>query len=103
MIENKDQVLEELNKTLPKLKWVDSASHNCIENEDNKFFDFFIELRESYVSRTLNPVYFAEIRSHDTWIDSSNNIEGLISIIKDQLHKEALDIIGAVKEFVELL
>ena len=102
MIESKNQVLEELNKALPKLKWIDSASHNCIENEENKFFDFFIELRESYVNRTLDPVYFAEIRSHDTLIDSSNNIEGLISIIRDQLHKEALEIISTVKEVADL-
>ena len=102
MIESKDQVLEELNKALPKLKWIDSASHNCIENEDDRFFDFFIELRESYVNRTLDPVYFAEIRSHDTLIDSSNNIEGLISIIRDQLHKEALEIISTVKEVADL-
>ena len=99
MIESKNQVLEELNKALPKLKWVDSASHNCIENEENKFFDFFIELRESYVNRTFDTVYFAEIRSHDTLIDSSNNIEGLISII---LHKEALEIISTVKEVADL-
>ena len=102
MIESKNQVLEELNKALPKLKWVDSASHNCIENEENKFFDFFIELRESYVNRTLDIIYFAEIRSHDTLIDSSNNIEGLISIIRDQLHKEALEIISTVKEVADL-
>ena len=102
MIESKNQVLEELNKALPKLKWVDSASHNCIENEENKFFDFFIELRESYVNRTLNPVYFAEIRSHDTLIDSSNNIEGLVSIIRKQLLKEALEIISTVKEVADL-
>jgi hypothetical protein len=102
MIESKDQVLEKLNKALPKLKWIDSASHNCIENEENKFFDFFIELRESYVNRTLNPVYFAEIRSHDTLIDSSNNIEGLVSIIREQLHKEALEIISTVKEVADL-
>ena len=102
MIESKDQVLEKLNKALPKLKWVDSASHNCIGNEENKFFDFFIELRESYVSRTLNPVYFAEIRSHDTLIDSSNNTEGLVSIIKEQLLKEALEIISTVKEVADL-
>jgi hypothetical protein len=102
MIESKDQVLEELNKALPKLKWIDSASHNCIENEENKFFDFFIELRESYVNRTFDTVYFAEIRSHDTLIDSSNNIEGLVSIIRDQLHKEALEIISTVKEVADL-
>ena len=102
MIESKNQVLEELNKALPKLKWIDSASHKCIENEENKFFDFFIELRESYVNRTFDTVYFAEIRSHDTLIDSSNNIEGLVSIIRDQLHKEALEIISTVKEVADL-
>lgn len=102
MIESKNQVLEELNKALPKLKWVDSASHNCIGNEENKFFDFFIELRESYVNRTLDPVYFAEIRSHDTLLDSSNNTEELISIIREQLHKEALEIISTVKEVANL-
>jgi hypothetical protein len=102
MIKSKNQVLEELNKALPKLKWVDSGSHNCIGNEDGRFFDFFIELRESYVNRTFDIIYFAEIRSHDTLIDSSNNIEGLVSIIRDQLHKEALEIISTVKEVADL-
>ena len=79
-----------------------SQSQLSIDHRKNKFFDFFIELRESYVNRTFDTVYFAEIRSHDTLLDSSNNTEELISIIREQLHKEALEIISTVKEVADL-